>query len=112
MSEKWVSVVDLYEGDEGWPPKGLFQFKDWITGVAAQVPTEHWDAAEIELASRGDGMNIRIGYWRPETDEEIKAREELAAKNYEWEKRQRAIRDVVEFERLWVKFGGKPPGAV
>lgn len=98
-----VTVVD-----QGQYDGGPFKFNGTLdevifslTNIQASIPEQYRATATCEMFSYEDSnANIRVTYLRPETDEECKAREDMA-------RRQRddvAHREREQYERLKAKF--------
>lgn len=108
---KTVTVVEVEEFDRGWPPTDGLGLVVWFSDHLKSVPLDYRETTRIEIVgeTRYDQSlaTITITYTRPETDEELHSRLDFANRNA----LHRARAEQTEFERLWVKFGGKPPGA-
>lgn len=69
--------VQLYDGD--WPPSDLVGAVAWLQAFLDKVPEEWRANVSFEIGSVGSWEDthyptIRIGWWRPETDDEWAAR--------------------------------------
>lgn len=81
MNDHKVNVILYNETTDGfnWPPEGLPYFIAWMQKKLEEVPEEFRDNSYCEIDSESygyDGITVRlkIGYHRPETDEEIAIR--------------------------------------
>jgi hypothetical protein len=87
MERRQVQVLvfnaDRYDTND-WPPIGLSQFLRWISVKAQSIPPTLRPSATVEISSEsgyaGDHYpSICIAYWRDETDEEMREREQETA---------------------------------
>ena len=82
--------VKVFDRDGEWPPTYATECVSWFAEKLASIPDEHKAAAKIEFGSEsgyeGDHyVRIQIYYVRPETDDEIAAREaEERRRQEEW----------------------------
>ena len=76
---KEIIVFDMAEYDEEWPPKELEGCIAWLQAKLEIIPPKYRKTAQIEFDSvenfGGSYARIRIHYLRPETAEELEARE-------------------------------------
>lgn len=78
----------------------------WLTELLGRVPDDLRKSARVGIESVGghEGEHhaeVRVYYYRPETDEEMKAREDAHKASVH----ARENREREEFERLRKKFG-------
>lgn len=76
-----ITIIDVEQYDEGFPPYKLLEFQEWIADKIAEIPSEYRDSATIKIdsvASWEDShySNVNIEYRRPMTEVEEKKRED------------------------------------
>jgi len=81
-NKKFVSIFeDNWEDSEDWPPEKPEGFLEWFKAKFDKIPDEYKDRACVFLSGEIiDGephAAISIHYNRPETEDEIKTRENL-----------------------------------
>ena len=79
----------------------LKEFLRRINNIEKEAPDEFKDQIELEFREDDDdGTRINFYYNRPETEQELKIKEEFFNKTKEWQEKQ----ERAEFERLSKKF--------
>jgi len=103
MIRKSKNVVLNCEEEFGpewnWMPKKLVDLIPWAEKYLRLVPEEYRDSAAFQTVSfrdpRGDyWLNVKVHFYRPETDEEMEAR--LADEDAQKLEQQRAERQMLE----------------
>lgn len=103
MNRKTKSVVLNCEEEFGpewnWMPKKLVDLGPWVEKYLGLVPEEYRDSAAIETVNFRDSrrdywLNVKVHYYRPETDEEMNAR--LAEEEAQKLEQQKAERQMLE----------------
>ena len=103
MNRKTKSVVLNCEKEFGpewnWMPKKLVDLIPWVEKYLTLMPEEYRDSAAFETLSFRDSqrdywLNVKVHYYRPETDEEMEAR--LADEKTQNLQQQRAKRQMLE----------------
>jgi len=95
-------VLDCEEefGPEwNWMPKKLVDLAAWVDKYLALVPEEYRDSASFETVGLRDSkrefwLNVKVYYYRPETDEEMEER--LADEEKQKLEQQKAERQMLE----------------
>jgi hypothetical protein len=103
MTRKTKNVVLNCEEEFGpeWNcmPKKLVDLIPWVEKYLGLVPEEYRDSAAFETVSfqdshRNYGLNVKVHFQRPETDEEMKAR--LADEEAQKLEQQKAEKQMLE----------------
>jgi hypothetical protein len=103
MIRKTTTVVlnckEEFGPEWNWMPKKLVDLIPWVQKYLELVPEEYRASATFEIVSFRDsrrdyGLNVKVYYHRPETDEEMEAR--LAAEEAQKLEQQRAERQMLE----------------
>lgn len=84
---------------------GLVDMIERLQACLESVPREYRDSAKVRIWASGDYASayVEVNYTRPETDEEIAAKEERE-KRYQLERERR---EREEFERLKKKYANE-----
>ena len=99
MTRKTTDVVLNCEEEFGpewnWMPKRLVDLIPWVQKYLELVPEEYRASAAFKIVSFRDShrdcwLNVKVHYYRPETDEEMEAR--IAAEEAQKLEQQRAER--------------------
>lgn len=106
-----VSVFEtpIFNRDRDWPPDDLVGFIAWFQGKLDEIPEQFRGAARVDLSTdyeEGDCyVDLSIYYDRPETEEEIDARQKK-----EWSRNRARDKAIEASERReYEKKGvGKP----
>lgn len=102
-----VSVCDVEQYDAGWIPYNLAEAITWLQRHLVAIPEEYRASATIDINSTGyydsQYAQIKIGYVRPENNEEVAGRVAAA----QWAIKIAEDREREQFERLRAKFEGK-----
>ena len=74
-----LNCEETFGPDWNWMPKKLVDLIPWVEKYLELVPEEYRDSAAFEtLSFRNSGrdywLNVKVHYYRPETDEEMAAR--------------------------------------
>jgi hypothetical protein len=100
-----VVVYEAEQGEHAWPPAGLSDFTAWLQSQVESIPAEHRGTATIELGKtildEDFVCGVVIAYTRPETDEEVKAKEDRAQRLVE----QQRLHELRQLSELQAKHG-------
>lgn len=115
MTQRKTSPVTVLQADQhhiGFPPSDLVEFVQWANDTLKQVPLEYRDTARIyfEWVCGYDDdkiIEVQVSYLRPETDEEMAAREKLHAEHMEMLREH----ELATLRKLLAKYGGGHGGA-
>lgn len=105
MGTRTVVVLESEQYEGEWMPSDLTAAVAWLSGKLESIPPEHRGSATVEIDSttRYDSSyaSISIQYARPETEEEVAARETELARH------QDAARDreLQTLRALRAKYG-------
>ncbi|MBF0247837.1 MAG: hypothetical protein HQL36_07170 [Alphaproteobacteria bacterium] len=101
MTRKSKLVVMDCEAEFGpewsWMPKKLIDLVPWLEKYLELVPEEYRDSAALEPvrfrdSPRDSALNVKIHYYRPETDEEMRDRlEDEEAQKLERQKAEKQM---------------------
>ena len=103
VTRKSKKVVMDCEEDFGpewkWMPKKLVDLIPWAEKYLELVPAEYRDTAALDTirfldTQRDHWLNVKVHYYRPETDEEMKKR--IADEDAQKQEQQRAERQKLE----------------
>ena len=103
MIRKIKNVVLNCEEEFGpewnWMPKKLVDLIPWVEKYLGLVPEEYRDSTTFETTNFRDSrrdfwLNVKVHFYRPETDEEMEAR--LADEEAQKLEQQRAERQILE----------------
>lgn len=88
-----VTVFDKEQYDGEWPPTDATEYVAWFAGKLETIPPEYLATATVEIesvSSYEDNHYVRIAicYDRPETDDEMSAREANERSRQEAQKAQ------------------------
>ena len=87
-----VTVYNSNNGNVEDPPDNAIKYYEWLKDIINTIPEEHRSKVEINVESDYDTSTVstRIFYFREETDEEVKLREERETKySQQFEARER-----------------------
>jgi len=103
--------VTVYDGEEfshggDWPPGNLAEAIAWLQERLDSVPPEYRDVVKVDFDSVSDGYGgheagIKIHYIRPETDEEMAARQARERRDAELRRQQ----EIQTLKTLQAKYG-------
>lgn len=101
---EWVFDKEQY--DSGWPPTDATECVAWFAVKLAEIPAEYRAGAKIYIDSRSSYEDssyarIEIYYDRPETDDEMAAREAEERRRQEAQKAQ----EIRTLAALKAKYG-------
>lgn len=88
-----------------WPPDDLVGFIAWFQKKLDCVSEPYKQEVNIDLEPDGDRLDLSIYYYRPETEEEVKARQEKENERGRVLREQIEANERREYERLKAKFG-------
>lgn len=102
-----VRVLQAEQHHNGFPPSDLVEFVQWANNLLGQVPLEHRDTARIDFDWEYEydddkRLVVKVRYLRPETDDEVAAREKYDATQ---ETRIRE-HELATLRALQAKYGG------
>jgi len=90
---------------EGYHYESVLKFLERIKSAVESIPVEHRPRARVGMGAYNEWdfpePSFEITYFRPETDEEMRAREAREAEVA----RERETRDRATYEKLKEKFG-------
>lgn len=102
-----VAVLQAEHDRHGFPPSDLVEFVQWAKDLLLQVPLEYRDTARVYFDwvygyDDDKVIEIQVVYLRPETDEEMAAREKYDADTEERIRKH----EIATLQALQAKYGG------
>lgn len=102
-----VHVLQAEQHHSGFPPSDLVEFVQWANNLLRHVPLEHRDTARVYIDwvygyDDDKVIEIQVVYLRPETDEEMAAREKHDADTEERIRKH----EIATLQALQAKYGG------
>lgn len=95
------TVFSAEQYDSNWPPEEFAAFREWLEDKREEIPEEFMASAMIQIDSKisyGQSLaTIKVSYDRPETPQEVAARQaKEQARMGEQERQERALLEALQ----------------